>query len=228
MTEDRGNPFAQISLVVFDLDGTLVDAFEDIAKAANHVLAGYGRPPMSVDQVKKHVGKGARVLVAGVLGTDDQAEIDRAYEVLVHYYQHQSVSAARLYDGALETLGELRLKGYKLGVVSNKPDPLTRKTLEELGAMPLLDWCRGEMAGTRRKPFPDALETIMGEAGVGPAQTVVVGDSHVDVEFARAAGAHVVGVSYGQFTAEEMRGFGPDAVIGSLRDLPGLLAGGAT
>jgi phosphoglycolate phosphatase len=198
--------------VVFDLDGTLVDAFGDIAAAANFLLASRGRPPLTVEQVKRFVGEGVRVLVSRVLDTDDAAEIDAACGVLVEYYRRWPCEKACLYDGVPELLKDLRTAGVKTAVASNKPHPLTELTLNKLGVSHLLDFIHGESPRFPRKPEPDLLRHIMAEAGVEPEETVMVGDSFVDVQFAHAAGVRCLGVAYGQHTLREMLEFGADAV----------------
>ncbi|MCX7717552.1 MAG: HAD-IA family hydrolase [Candidatus Sumerlaeaceae bacterium] len=205
-------PWRGVRLVVFDLDGTLVDAFGDIAAAANFLLASRGRPPLTVEQVKRFVGEGVRVLVSRVLDTNDAAEIDEACGLLVEYYKRWPCEKAVLYPGVLEMLQHLRAAGVKTAVASNKPHPLTDLTLNKLGVSRLLDFIHGESPRFPRKPEPDLLRHIMAEAGAEPVETVMVGDSFVDVQFAHAAGVRCLGVAYGQHTLQEMQSFGADAV----------------
>jgi phosphoglycolate phosphatase len=214
--------FSGIRLVVFDLDGTLVDAFADIAEAANYILHSEGRPEISVEEVKLHVGQGARVLVAGVLGTDDAETIERNYQRMVEYYQHHSSNKTTLYEDVEETLEALHRFGIRTAVASNKPDVVTQRLLERLEIKDLFDFIAGESSRFPRKPAPDVLRHIMERAEVRPEETVVVGDSWVDIEFARSAGAGVVAVTYGQSTFEQLNEFKPDAILHSLKELPAL------
>lgn len=201
-----------VCLVVFDLDGTLVDAFGDIAAAANYLLASRGRPPLTVDQVKRFVGEGVRVLVSRVLDTNDEGEIDAACKVLVEYYRRWPCEQARLYDGVPDMLRALRAAGISTAVASNKPHPLTDLTLNKLSVAGLVNYIHGESPHFPRKPAPDLLHHIMAQAHVAPDKTVMVGDSFVDVQFAHAAGVRCLGVAYGQHTSREMREFGADAI----------------
>jgi phosphoglycolate phosphatase len=143
-------------------------------------------------------------------------------DVLAEYYKQHPVKHARLYDDAHATLEALRQKGIRTAVASNKPDVLTRHVLDVLGIGGLLDWIIGQSDAFPRKPSPDVLHHLMKLAGADSASTLMIGDSVTDVEFARAAGVKIVGVTYGQCTAGEVERFGPDAIVHSLKELPAL------
>ncbi len=215
-----GPPFRSVRLVVFDLDGTLVDAFEDIAAAVNHMLAHFGREAMTVEAVKRHVGRGVHELIAGVLGSRDEALLRRGVDAMTEYYHEHPARLARVYDGVVETLKKLRAHGIRTAVASNKPHALTKKVLEHLGVAELLDDIHGQSDRFPRKPSPDLLQHLMTAAGTDADMTLLVGDSPTDIEFARAAGVPVVVVTHGQCSAEELQGHAPDAVIATM---PGLL-----
>ncbi len=213
-------------LVVFDLDGTLIDAFQDIADAANFIMRANGRPELSVAEVKQFVGKGARVLVQGILGTDEHEEVERNYRELVTYYEAASETKATFYPGILEAVAALREGGIKTAVISNKPDSVTKKVLAVLGGAQHFDYIVGESPRFTRKPAPDVMWHVMEDAGATHGETVMVGDSAVDVEFARAAGVRVIGVPWGQNSAEEMHSFGVETVIGRAEELVTMLQSG--
>lgn len=208
-----------IKLAVFDLDGTLIDAFQDIADAANHILRLNGRPELSAEEVKQFVGKGARVLVQGILGTDDPETVENNYLELVKYYESAEETRATFYPGILEAVAALRNSGVRTAVISNKPDSVTRKVLSVLGAEHHFDFVHGESPRFPRKPAPEAMWHVMEEVDALREETVMVGDSAVDAEFARAAGVRMLGVPWGQTSADDLRAFGVETVISRAEDL---------
>jgi phosphoglycolate phosphatase len=217
--------FRGIELVVFDLDGTLVDAFQEITDAVNGMLAAAGLPPRHLSEVKRHVGRGARVLVAGILDlSPDDPAIDPHLEVLMTHYHQQSATTSRLYEGAVEAIDSLRARGIRTAVASNKPDALARKVLTDLGLAQRLNWIFGQCEPFPCKPAPDLLRHIMEMAEASPEATVVVGDTPVDVDFARAAGCHVIAVTYGQFERDDLVKHAPDAIVDSLAQVSDLIA----
>lgn len=211
MTGDPGKSDVP-KLVVFDLDGTLIDAFADIAAAANHIRAEAELPPLPVDEVKRHVGHGARRLVAGVLGTADEDTIERAHASLVAFYAEHPHDKATWYAGALESVSVLKAAGTKLAVSTNKPHAVAVKVIEAMGAAASFDTVLGE-GRFAAKPDPASLLWLMAEHGATAGTTVMVGDSAVDVAYAKAAGVKVIGLGHGQCTAEELRIAGADLVL---------------
>lgn len=207
------------SLVIFDLDGTLIDAFEDIALATNFIRSRNNLQDLSVEEVKLHVGHGARHLVEGVLASTDIVVIDENLEALVGFYDTLEESTAQVYDGVVETLERLQAASVRTAVASNKPHPVTVKVIEKLGLTPYFDIVRGEGNGIARKPAPDVLHRIMHDAGVPPQRTLMVGDSEIDIECAKAADIRVAVVSYGQHSAERLSKAMPDFMLHSMPEL---------
>ena len=213
-------------LVVFDLDGTLVDSSEDLAAAVNATLAAVapGAPALPHAQVRALIGSGARNLVARSL---QAAAVERPVEevlpVFLDRYRSCLLDRTRPYPGVREALE--RLADRRLAVLSNKPGEMSRAILAGLG---LADrffrvWGAGDVPG--RKPDPAGLRLLLADAGVEPRQAAIVGDSAIDVRTGRAAGVATVGVSYG-FDAASFADDPPDACVDDLRELPELL--GAT
>jgi phosphoglycolate phosphatase len=210
-------------LLVFDLDGTLIDSLDDIARAVNVMLArrAPAAAPLTRDEVRAFVGEGARQLVARSLaarGVEDSPD-----EVLPSYlrdYREGLLVQTRLYPGVAEALD--RLRGHTLAVLTNKPGDLSRTILEGLGVADRFAriWGGGDVAG--KKPDPAGLRALMRELGARPEETVLVGDSPVDVRTARAAGVRSVGVGYG-FDPEGLAEEPPDARIDDLRSLVDLV-----
>jgi phosphoglycolate phosphatase len=211
-------------LVVFDLDGTLVDSSRDLATATNAALAAVapGVPPLSLAVVRSFVGEGAGVLIARSLA---QAGIRKtAEEVLPTFldrYRRCLLDTTRLYPGVLETLD--RLAGRTLAVLTNKPGDMSRAILAGLGVAGRFARIYGGGDFPGRKPDPAGLLLLLDELGVRPEEAVLVGDSAVDVRTGRAAGVPTVGVTYG-LNPESLREAPPDVTIPDIRDLPLLLA----
>jgi phosphoglycolate phosphatase len=210
-------------LIVFDLDGTLVDSIGDIATAVADALREIapGVEPPGQAQIHSFVGEGAAVLIARSLAA---AGLDRRVEeVLPLYldaYRRRLLDTTRFYPGALEALDALRDR--TLCVLSNKPGDLSRALLAGLGAAPRFAriWGGGDAPG--RKPDPAGLLRLMSDFAATAGETVMVGDSAVDIATGRAAGVFTVGVSLG-FDPRGVVAARPDAVIDNLRDLAPLL-----
>lgn len=198
------------SLVVFDLDGTLIDSRRDLADATNAMLAEYGGPPLAVDLVAAMVGEGAAVLVRRALatarlGVDEREAVAR---FLVHY--HARLTAHTLpYAGIPEALSALWSRGVHLAVLTNKPQRATTAILDALDLGAAISDVLGGDTDLGRKPDPAGLQYLMERAGATPATTVLVGDSPVDLETARRARTRVCLARYGfgyRFTGREFDG----------------------
>ena len=206
-------------LVVFDLDGTLVDSSRDLATAVNATLARIapGAPPLSLDTVRAFVGDGAGVLVARTLARSGlslaKAEV---LPIFLERYASCLLESTVLYPGVREALERLRPRA--LAVLTNKPGDMSRAVLAGLGVGERFFRIFGGGDLPARKPDPCGLHRLMEEAGASPAETVLVGDSAVDVRTGRAAGVLTVGVTYG-FDPEGLRQEGPDHLLGDLREL---------
>ena len=206
---------APARLIVFDLDGTLVDSSQDLASAVNAALASFapGTPPLSVDVVRTMIGEGATRLVAKAL---DRAGVARAVgevrPVFMECYAQRLLESTRPYPGIAEALAALRTR--TLAVLTNKPGDMSRSILEGLGLSSLFLRVYGGGDLATHKPDPEGLLRLVAEAGVGVDQAVMVGDSAIDVRTARAAGVRVVGVLWG-FDAESLRREPPDVIVSS-------------
>lgn len=202
-------------LIVFDLDGTLVDSSQDLASAVNAALASIapGTQPLSVDVVRTMIGEGATRLVAKAL---DRAGVARAVDevrpVFMECYAQRLLESTRPYPGIAEALAALRPR--TLAVLTNKPGDMSRTILDGLGLSSLFLRVYGGGDLATRKPDPEGLLRLVAEAGVGVDQAVMVGDSAIDVRTARAAGVRVVGVLWG-FDAESLRREPPDVIVSS-------------
>jgi phosphoglycolate phosphatase len=209
-------------LLVFDLDGTLVDSSRDLAAALNAALARVapGAPSIALDVVVSFVGEGARILVERSLR---HAGVDVAPEavlpVFFECYGERLLDTTRLYPGVAEALDAL--DGFPLAVLTNKPGPFSRTILEGLGVAGRFAriWGYGDVAA--RKPDPVGLLRLAEELGASPADTWMIGDSAIDVRTGRAAGARVAGVTWGLDPAG-VRAASPDRLLGSAAEIPPL------
>ena len=210
----------KIQAVVFDVDGTLVDAFGDIAEAANAGLRALGLPEKPREEITKSVGYGSLRLVARVMGLpEDSPEVVECRQTFVAYYQEHAGEHAFLYPGARDLLSFLGKNGIRTAALTNKPHELTIKTVEALGVNDLLDLIQGETEGFPLKPDPAGLLTICSRLGAKPENTIVVGDGDTDMDAACAAGAIPWGVTYGMRTPEELVAHGAKSVFDSLAEV---------
>ncbi len=184
------------ALVVFDLDGTLVDSRQDLAASTNDVLAGLGAGPLPVEVVGQMVGDGARTLVQRALShTGSDADLDAALAEFHRCYAVRLLETTRPYDGIAEVLQSLA--GTRLAVLTNKPLEPTRRLLEHFGWTGTFDRVVGGDGPFARKPDPAGLFDVMRTCGAAPDETMMVGDSMVDVDVARRAGAHICVAAFG-------------------------------
>jgi phosphoglycolate phosphatase len=183
-------------LIIFDLDGTLIDSARDLAAAVNEMRRHFCLPPLDVATITGYVGNGVRLLVTRALqGTT--INVDEALCIQAPIYRAHLVDKTTLYPGVYEGLGRLRDRGHILAVATNKPAEACDLILKHFG---IRDWFISVLAGGRfpvLKPEPDMILDIMKTAGMPPNDTWVVGDNYTDLESARRAGVRSIFVTYG-------------------------------
>jgi len=183
--------------VIFDLDGTLLNSLQDLAASTNFALCRFGYPQRSIDEVRRFVGNGGRMLITRALpeGTASE-EIERVFDVFAGHYELHMKDHTKPYPGIDELLSALSGRGIRMGVVSNKMND---------AVVPLIDfwfgrWIKvavGEGDGIPKKPDPQGVRKALSLLGSAPEHTVYVGDSDVDVATAKNSGAFPVGCSWG-------------------------------
>ena len=198
-------------LIVYDLDGTLVDTREDITRAANHMLTAMGGPALSREEVCRFVGKGLHQLVTGCLKTEDPATIETGRKIYRAYYTQHLLDYSRLYPGASEVLDYFRDR--KQAVLTNKPNPYSRDILVGLGVSHFFVEIIGGETEFPRKPDPATLFFLMKKNGANSHETLFIGDSSVDVETGRNAGVLTVAMTHGFSDIEEITAARPDFII---------------
>ena len=194
-----------IRLIIFDLDGTLIDSLDDLTCATNHMLTTLGRPSVDQGQVRSLVGQGARRLVERALPGAVPAEIDRGLELFLRYNEEHVAVHTDCYPGVIDTLTELQSRGTVMTVVSNKNELLCRKVLELLGLEVFLSGIYGADSLPERKPSPLPLLHVMRMFDVAAGETLMVGDSINDIAAGIGAGVPTVGCRYGYGAPDELR-----------------------
>lgn len=193
-------------LIIFDLDGTLIDSLPDLTDATNLIRGGYGFPLLQQADVRKLVGKGARNLVERALPGVDEAEVDRALDAFLAYNLEHIADKTRPYPGVPETLPELAAYGAPLVVLSNKNVDLCCEVMERLGIRVHFSRVFGADSFPCRKPSPEPVLAVLREYGVEAARSLMVGDSINDIASGGGAGVVTVGCSYGYGDSEELVG----------------------
>ncbi len=205
-----------ISLIIFDLDGTLVNTLEDITASVNFTLGRLGRPPIPMDTVRQFVGDGLTALLSRALGGHDELLSDAAGIYTVHHSRNLVVRS-HLYPGVRETLEHFR--SISLAVISNKTEEFVRPLLEGLGIAGRFRMVLGADAGLPLKPAPDSILHIMNVLGAPRERTVMVGDGSTDMRAGRAAGVTTCGVTWGFRSEAVLRDAGADLVIHAMPEL---------
>lgn len=184
-------------LVIFDLDGTILDTLEDLTDAVNYALGQNGQPKRSIDEVRRFVGNGIKNLIIRAVQAGTAAEeAEKIYNDFMPYYKAHCADKTKPYDGINELLADLKKDGYLTAVVSNKADAAVQKLCERYFDG-MFDYCVGERAGVLKKPAPDSVNEVLKKLAVDRAEAVYVGDSDVDLETAENAGLDCISVSWG-------------------------------
>jgi phosphoglycolate phosphatase len=212
--------------VCLDLDGTLIDSAPDIAAALNRRLAAAGLGPLSLADITRMIGDGAKVLLTRGFAAAGRpisgAALEAEAEAYIADYERNALVETRPYPGVPETLSVLRDAGHTLAVVTNKPAEATRIVLDALGLAGLFATVAGGDSFPVRKPDPGHLLGALAALDIPPAQAVMVGDHRNDLLAARGAGVASIYAAFG-YGEEDHAAFGAAAAIARFSDLPGVL-----
>jgi phosphoglycolate phosphatase len=195
-------PAEKIRLIVFDLDGTLIDSRKDLTNSINAMLAEFGRQPLPEEIIATYIGDGAGMLVRRALGDpEDEPLAENALQHFLAHYREHKLDYTYVYPGVFESLEAMRATAdgtpRKMAVLTNKPVGPSVAICDALGLSPYMFRVYGGNSFASKKPDPEGLSTMIREAGVVPGETLMIGDSSVDILTARRAGTWVVGCRFG-------------------------------
>lgn len=225
-------------LLVFDLDGTLIDSQQDLANSVNAALAFLSRPQLHDTHIASFVGDGAAMLMkraleaTGVPGSPVESLMPQALSFFLEYYRAHKLDFTYVYPGVLSELRRIRTASPHLpmAILTNKPYRPSREICDGLGLSPYFFQNYGGDSFSQKKPDPTGMQALMQEASgilgydVSPKRVVLIGDSHVDVDTARAAGVRSLGCTYG-LARERLLAAGPDETVDSPTDWLATLRG---
>lgn len=218
--------FIDKKVVLFDLDGTLIDSVPDIAVAVNAMLESLGYPTYSEEKMRSWVGNGAKVLVKRALSGDVKIDetlsedlFSNAYQLFLDFYMQNVCKDTRLYPTVQETLETLKNKGYRLAIVTNKPYAFVAPILDTLGLNGLFETYIGGDTLSLKKPDPMPLVYMCDQLNISVDKALMVGDSKNDILAAKAAGMQSIGVTYGYNYGEAIEVYDPEVVVDLFSDI---------
>jgi phosphoglycolate phosphatase len=217
----------QIKLLIFDLDGTLIDSRLDLIHSVNAMLKHLGRPELPGDLIASYVGDGAPALVRRALGDpNDEKLLQEGLDHFLAYYRIHKLDHTHVYDGIKEMLTAVRDRNgirRQMAVLTNKPVNPSRAIVEALGLAQFFTHVYGGNSFATKKPDPEGAQTILNETKSTPEATLIVGDSSIDIITGRNAGLWTCGVTYG-FAPHTLRDASPDVTLDKPHELAELLS----
>lgn len=222
-----------IKLVIFDLDGTLIDSRLDLVHSVNAALRHIGHPALPDEVIASYVGDGAPILIQRALGGEqvDEATMRKGLEFFLSYYREHKLDHTTVYPGIAEVLAAIQHgqngTPRKMAVLSNKPVNPSRAIVEALGLGRFFSQVYGGNSFQTKKPDPEGARKLLAEYGVRPEEAVIVGDSHVDILTGRNAGMYTIGVMYG-FAPHTLEAASPNVLVDQPHELGAVFAGNPT
>jgi phosphoglycolate phosphatase len=231
--KNRPIPGHTAKLLIFDLDGTLIDSREDLANSINAMLIHFGKKELPHEVIASYIGDGAPMLVRRALGDpDDESFVQDAVLYFMSWYREHKLDNTYVYDGVKEALNAIQKSrdGFsgqgnqppKMAVLSNKPVGPSRAIIEALGLGPYFFQVYGGNSFHTKKPDPTGVQALLEEARVEAEETIIIGDSDIDVLTARNSGIYSVGVTYG-LAPHTLEDAPPDVLIDHPRELADVL-----
>jgi phosphoglycolate phosphatase len=221
---NENHRFGGVRVLIFDLDGTLIDSKLDLVLAVNAAMEHMDRAPLEDELIYSYVGNGAPTLVRRALGEGaTDADVERGLSYFLEYYRAHMLDNTLPYPGVREGLEQLA--GREMAVLTNKPVKFSHAIIEGLGLARYFRYVYGGNSFERKKPDPMGAEILLRDFGAAPREAMIVGDSEVDVQTARNAGTWACGVTYGLGSAR-LAEFPPDILVDSLIELPVYLRDG--
>ena len=209
----------EFKLFLFDLDGTLIDSAGDIVEAVNFSLKELGRNPLPSNEIIKHVGYGARNLMKDVLKTSDSNLIEKATNLFRDYYLKHSCEYTKPYPYIIDLLKLLKEKNKKIGVITNKFEAVSREILDKLNLTKYIDILVGADTTKERKPSPIPVLYALEKLNMKPEDTIIIGDSEVDIQAGKNSGIKTALVLYGYGKTELAKQFNPDYIFNNVNEI---------
>ncbi|MDP9266805.1 MAG: HAD-IA family hydrolase [Acidobacteriota bacterium] len=225
---NRSIPADKIKLVIFDLDGTLVDSRLDLANSINAMLKHFGKAELPCDVIAGYIGDGAPMLVRRALcDPDDEAFVEEGLDYFLGYYREHKLDNTYVYEGVKEALAAIAQSANgaarRMAVLTNKPVRPSQVIVDALGLGGFFVQVYGGNSFHTKKPDPQGAHALLDENGVQPQEAVMVGDSEIDVLTARNAGMYSIGLSYG-FAPHTLVTVPPDVLVDTPQELAQVLA----
>ena len=211
----------KVDILIFDLDGTLIDSRKDIANAVNHTRKLFNLGELDTFFIASHIGNGVKNLIQKSISELESKDLEKALKIFQEYYGEHCVEETTVYPGVSDVLKYYESK--KMAVVSNKPSPFTERILKEKKLISYFQLILGEESHPKKKPDPASLLHVIEKLGGKPETSCMIGDWITDIEAGKRAGMITVGCLYGIGNQKELKEFQPDYLVDSILQLKDIL-----